>query len=365
MGRRAGLPVVYKPTASTAVFWCRFTLDGVRHRLSTGCRDQGAAEAEARRLHGLASLGKLPGGKQRRVPAYARTPLIDQVVKYLEWARANGKADSYVRKQEGHLARYMTRWQSIDQITTKAIEEYKVDRRTENQKLRLTTLYKELVTLSRLLHWCKKAGHLDDVPHFDRFKPVTDYVPPNTTPEEIDRVLRELPDRKTHPKRLPVREFYVVQWSQGLRPCDVQRLLWHHVDMAAKKITIAASNDKARTGRVLPMTKESIAVFRELAKRPHAAMEPVFGNRSYRRSLQLAIERAGVSRFTPHGFRHARLTELASETRDTAAVQFIAGHKNLSTTDRYVRSRTERAQAVFDAVSGKQRMDKRKRKSYT
>lgn len=356
MGRRAGLPTVFIPTGSTAVYWCRFTVDGKRYRVSTGSRDHGAAEKEAQRLHGLAQLGSLQVGSKRQRFSAAFGSVETLAAQYLVWSRATGKAESYIVKQEGHLNRFISRWPTLDKVTPNEIERYKVSRADDDPPPRMTTLYKELVTLSRFLHWCKRAGHLDVVPEFERVKPVTDYVPPDTTPEEVARVLAELPNHETHPKRYPVREFYTVQWSQGLRPGDVQRLLWSHIDLGRKRITIAASNDKARTLRVVGMSKETARALAEMATRSHHQDSPVFGRRSFRRSLDLAIARAGVTRFTPHGFRHARLTELASSTRDTASVQFVAGHKNLSTTDRYVRSRTERTEKLFDEMpdSGKQ-----------
>ena len=61
-------------------------------------------------------------------------------------------------------------------------------------------------------------------------------------------------------------------------------------------------------------------------------------------------ERAGVTRMTTHVFRHARLGELASASPDTAAIQFAASHESLATTDRYVRSRSERTGLVFGAA---------------
>lgn len=349
MGRRSGVPQLYHPT-DVQVWWCRFTVDGQRYRLSTGTRERGAAEKEAQRLHGLAQLGKLKTGRRRQRYAVALGSVELLANQYLVWTRATGRAESYVVKQEGHLNRFIERWPTLDRITTAEVELYKVARAAEPEPPRMTTLYKELVTLSRFLTWCKKSGHLDAVPAFERVKPVTDFVPPDTTPEQVAAVLAALPSRETHPKRYPVREFYTVQWSQGLRPGDVQRLLWSHIDLPRKRITIAASNDKARTLRTVGMSKEAARVLAALAKLPHEQAAPVFGRRSFRRSLDLAVARAGVDRFTPHGFRHARLTELASSTRDTASVQFVAGHKNLSTTDRYVRSRTERTEKLFDEM---------------
>jgi integrase len=252
-------------------------------------------------------------------------------------------------------AHFCSRWQRLEQVTGKAIEKYKVDRQAEDNGrgglVGLTTTYKELVTLSRFLRWCKRQGHLVEVPEFDRFRPVSNYRPPDLTAEVVRTLLAELPDQKTHHNRRPVREFFTVQWAQAMRPGEVMTLTWQDVDLERKRVTVRAANDKARAGRTIGLADEAYQTLKTLAKAPHLTTARIFDRCDYRVSLRLAGVKVGLPDVTPHHLRHARLSEMASVTRDVAAVQYMAGHKNLSTTDRYVRSRTERTEGLIKALS--------------
>lgn len=251
-------------------------------------------------------------------------------------------------------AHFLPRWSRLSELTTAALDAYPTERaREETQRGKppsTVTIYKELVTMSRFLRWCVRAGHLDAVPVFDRVRPVSDHKPPDLTRDDVEAVLARLPTRAEHPKRYAVRERYTVQWAQGLRDGDVAAMRWSDVDLRAGRLTIRQSTDKARTGRVVELAAASRAVLAELAKAPHVPAGLIFGRADLRASLDKACKAAGVERFSTHGFRHARLSELASRSHNTAAIQLIAGHRNLTTTDRYVRSRVEATGEVFRAA---------------
>jgi integrase len=258
-------------------------------------------------------------------------------------------------KQAMHFrAHFLPRWERLSDLTTQAIDAYPAARareKTQRKKAPTTvTIYKEMVTLSRFLRWCARQGYIDAVPPFERVRPVSDHKPVDLTREEMDRLLPELPTRHTHPKRKPVRERYTVQWAQGIRDGDVATLRWADVDLKRGLLTIRQSNDKARVGRVLELAKPARDVLDDLAKLRPLPSSLVFGRADYRNSLNAACTRAGVERITTHGFRHSRLSELGASTRDAAAIQFIAGHKHMATTDKYVRSRTTRTGAAYAAA---------------
>ncbi len=367
MGRKPGVPQLYQPRGTT-IWWCRFTVNGTRYRKSTGTRDHAKASAEAQRLHGEALLGRQSARKQRVPSTCATGPLALLFAEYIEWTRACGKAPSYIVKQEMHYrAHFQDHWTKLEQITGKSIEGYKVARVTNPE--RTTSVYKELVTLSRFLRWCKKQGLIDSLPEFDRFKPVTDYVPLDMTRKEVKRLLAAMPDRRTHHNRRAVREFFTVQWAQAMRPGEVMKLRWHDVDLEKRRVTIRQLADKTRDkdGRTIGMASEAHAVFASMAKSvAHLPTSFIFGKCTFRESLRIAARKVGVSdEITPHHLRHARISELAGSTRDVAAVQFFAGHKNLSTTDRYVRSRTERTEMMLWELEGDAVASKKKRNSGT
>ncbi len=241
------------------------------------------------------------------------------------------------------------RWKSIKDITAAAIDQYKVERTRAGAKP--PTIYKALVTLSRFFKWAKRHGHIDHIPEFERVKPVSDYKPPDLTPEDMRLLLAELPNRASHPKHYPAREFFTVMWAQGMRAGELMSLTWADVDLERDRLTVRASRDKARVGRTIALARESVDILSEMAQRKPLLVSRVFGVFDLRVSLERAAERAKLPHVTSHHLRHARLSELASSSHDVAAVQYFAGHQSLTTTDRYVRSRTERTEELLRGLN--------------
>ncbi len=353
MGRRPGVPTVYLPDGKT-IHMCAFTAHGVRHRVSTGERDHGRALEAATKLQAEALLRR-PVKRRRRASHSDQASLELLSGLYLENVEASGCARSYYVKQVMHFrAHFLPRWARLSDLTTEAIERYASERShelTQTKKAPSTvTIYKEMVTLSRFLRWAKRAGHLDTIPDFDRVRRVSDHKTPDLTADDVRAVLAQLPTRHTHPRRYAVRERYTVQWAQGMRDGEIATLRWSDVDLAGGRVTVRQGNDKARQGRTVELAAAARAVLEELAKDTPVPTALVFGRADLRAALTAACTKAGRPRITTHVFRHARLSELAAATHDTAAIQYLAGHKSLATTDRYVRSRTERTGKVFDAA---------------
>ena len=368
MGRRAGAPAVYLPPGKLT-YLARFTVNGRRYRVSTGETDRERASEAAERL---AAEIKLHGRARvtRRVGHASQTALEALSGEYLAGVEASGAAPLYFKAQAKHFrAHFLPRWDRLpDMLTPGAFDRYKVDRSREktNRKRKVSpvTIYKELVTLSMFLKWCKRQGYIDAVPEIERVRPVSDYDAPNLSEPQIAALLAELPRREQHPKRLPVYEYHAVQWTQGMRPGEIATLQWSDVDLERRRITIRQRNDKARaTGdRVIGMSALAHAILTAEASRASRCIGLVFGRRTFRASIKLAATRAGLPPVTPHHLRHARLTELAGLSQDVAALQMLAGHKHLSTTDRYVRSRTERTADLLAVADSDTRSDTPTRK---
>lgn len=371
MGRRPGAPSVFLPPGRIT-YLCRFTANRIRYnRVSTGETDPERAVEAARRLQAEALLH----GRRRvvRRASHAASTSLDALsADYLETVEASGASPLYFKAQAKHFrAHFLKRWTRLpDVLKPGAIDRYVVERAQEKtnrkRKVSKVTVYKELVTLSMFLKWCRRRGLIDEVPDFERVKPVSTYDAPDLTSEQVALLLAELPRRAEHPKRLPVYEYHAVQWSQGMRPGEIATLQWSDVDLERRRITIRQRNDKARAAQdrvigMAPLAYEILAAERKRAGKPIGL---VFGRRTFRASIKLAAKRVGLPPVTPHHLRHARLTELAGASQDVAALQHLAGHKHLSTTDRYVRSRADRTQTLLDSgtVSGTTARKKGKRR---
>jgi integrase len=365
VGRRPGIPVIFLDVDHGDVYQYRFTVKGERFRGSTGHRDHGEAENFANTIFANALKGRKPPRRYHRYGgALAQAPLIQLFAEFVA-SLALKKAASYTEKLESHFrAHFSQRWAMLDDIIKPgAIDQYASDRlsgkapahedkprRPRPKNASSVTVAKELVTLSRFLKWCKKQGHIDAVPDFERVKPISDYQPPDLTPDQARALLAALPDRHSHRRHFPVREFFTIQWAQGLRPGELESLRWQDVSLDRCEMTIRQSEDKARIGRKLHLAGNALAVLTELNvdALPSAL---IFGAHSFQTSLDKATEQLELDRVTPHHWRHFRLTQLGHTPGATpGALKAFAGHKHLSTTDRYMRSQARAVKALVLAA---------------
>jgi site-specific recombinase XerC len=86
---------------------------------------------------------------------------------------------------------------------------------------------------------------------------------------------------------------------------------------------------------------------------------PAKPGRGYLRAAAAAagLPKATVAALTPYSLRHARTVNLLEASGNLLGVGFLVGHKHVSTTDRYLRSRHRHAVDVLakatQRVSGK------------
>jgi integrase len=356
VGRRPSPPRVYRDEAHGEVWQYSFTVAGRRYRGSTGERDREKAQAVAERLWLDAHRGRPPERKPRARDRHAVPSDLESL--FALFIDSLTKSRGYVVKMESHYrAHFADRWASIEEITGPEIERYAADRlRTITRLGKPTspvTVHKELVTLSRFLRWAKRNGLAEEIPAFDRPEPISNYQPPDYTPAQVRKLLAALPDRQAHPKRMPVREFFTVQWAQAFRPdVELGSLRWGDVNLRKREITIRQANDKAREGRTVGLAPEAYRVLSAMAK--GLALIPdalVFGRHNYRASLLKAAKALGLPALTRHSLRHFRLTQLGhSPGTAVASLKFFAGHKHMATTDRYVRSRTKATKDMLRAL---------------
>jgi len=82
----------------------------------------------------------------------------------------------------------------------------------------------------------------------------------------------------------------------------------------------------------------------------------IFGNHDYRTPLRAAAKAAGIEahraeRATPYDFRHPRLTHLGQVSSNLSGIMFLAGHRQPSTTAKYMRPQKAAAEEVLQAAA--------------
>ena len=218
-----------------------------------------------------------------------------------------------------------------------------------------STITKELSALRGFLAHCEEEGLLGEAPRIKAppRKAVGTRASVRRTVqlslEQVQKILSELPVtyRATKP-----RAFYTLLWETGLRKATLERLVASDYRAADEVLEIRDEADKARFGRVLPLTPKARAVLDEVCREPGE----IFGKRDMRTTLRRAAQRAGLSEgdvaaLSNHDFRHARTTYLLEHSDNLVGVAFLLGHKEITTTNRYVKPRQKAARSVLAAAN--------------
>ena len=337
----------------TGYYYTRFTHQGKRYDKSTGCRNRGPAQRKATEIY-----NKVVRGQVARPPHDALKRPIDELLG--EWLAEvyDTRSKEWARTCEVYSSAYwQTRWTMLVDITNGSIRKY-ISQRSRSRtkkgtKLSPVSLSKELSALRRFLKWCKRMDYIQELPSWEAPEVVSDFEPVCLTKEEVKALLAELPTKEKHFRRMPCREFFIVMWATSFRTGTLARLLWDDVDLKKGAIAVRASADKKRHKRTVPLTQAAIDALKSMS--PGVGL--VFGVHDFRASLRSAAERAGIdkkdaARLTNHSIRHSRLTHLASNSKNIAAIQHMAGHKDLASTMRYVHGSEENARALLDEVDG-------------
>ncbi len=110
---------------------------------------------------------------------------------------------------------------------------------------------------------------------------------------------------------------------------------------------------KNSTGKRILLSPQLINLFREWTLKSGIRQGPLFmcndewpTYRSIQHAYDKAFKAAGIPFSGTHILRHASLSEAQETSGDIKVTQTLAGHKNISTTDRYAKARDHRIKEV-------------------
>jgi site-specific recombinase XerD len=348
MGRRAtGLRIVSGRRARDP-YYARFTLHGRRYYLSTRTRDPRVAADRGRALYEQLASGR----SVSQATLSVQRDLDEWAARYLEHVEATGSAERFAMQLVHMRAHILPRFASLLQLEDPgAWRDYMTARGQAG--VSASTVQKELSTLRGLARWCRDHQLIERLPDIKAPMRHRTHTSSALTPEQVEALLAQLPERIARGPRKgrPIRARYVFAFETGLRPATVSRIRVEDYDPAKKVLQIRDEVDKNRFGRVLPLSTRAWQTLE--AVMPESG--PIFGSYLPHDLFKRAARAAGLppylaARASPYLLRHARLTQLASTSADLRGIGYLAGHRDLRTTSRYVHGDVHAAARVLEAA---------------
>jgi len=326
---------------------------GVRHRLTLGVRgDRATAEAEVARLEreGFETRklvrGSLPVYRFEDVPVDLGALVAD----YAGELRRLERTPGYIADEVRRLLRVMGRAgaQTIEDLTTSTIAKALADLATtahgQNQHRRaLVALFEWLVRI-------EKWDRANPAKRVRRLRHRSDRVRRALRDEERDRLLAVVP-----PERAALYRFMLMT---GLRCQETASVRVSDLSLDMGTMTVRASIAKSGSRSVLPLTRSTVALLREVT----AGLEPdalVFPGRVSTRTFYGDLERAGIPRVTAdgvldlHALRVSFCSALARADVPLQTAQKLMRHRSVDlTSSLYTRLSTADLAAAVARIEG-------------
>jgi site-specific recombinase XerD len=175
---------------------------------------------------------------------------------------------------------------------------------------------------------------------------VFDRIPVPKKPSKLPVVLSlgEVEEFFSCLQSLKYRAILMTAYAGGLRVEEVTALRISDID--SRRMVLRVTQGKRCKDRDVMLSDHALIVLREYwkAARPVDFLFPGRGKTGYitessvNRAVKQAIKRSSITKVvTPHTLRHSFATHLLEAGTDVRTIQILLGHRNLSTTARYLR----------------------------
>lgn len=227
----------------------------------------------------------------------------------------------------------------LDEIGPEHLQRFKADRR----HLANCTVNKSLTQLRTMLRVAARWGVIEAVPvRFDMLKE------PTTVMEfyDFDEYDQLIAAARDHSSLLLV--MVLLGGDAGLRSGEIRGLEWKSINFRQGLLTVEQSEyngqltlPKHEKVRTVPMTGRLAKALKEHrhlqgSRVLYQANGEPLSRHSLFRSLERLCKEAGLTFKSPHKLRHTFCSHLAMRGAPARAIQELAGHANLHTTQRYM-----------------------------
>lgn len=302
------------------IWWCDYSVDGVRKRESCETRDRDEAIAYLNRKQGRLASGEL------LTPD--RVTVRDLLTLLLEDYEIRGVAQLYIAtlKVKSILLPKLGDIKA-PKLSSARIKEYVAGRL---KVVKPGTVNREL----GLLHRAFQLGFNQDPPLVARvpyFPKLTEDDPRKgfLKPESYQELLFELPEE--------LRLLFVVAYHVGLRKGALLRIKWSQVDLKSQTIWMAGRKSNRKPEPIAVPIYGDMAKFIEM--QPQSS-EYLFARgakpiRDFRESWDLACQRAGLPGLLFHDLRRTAVRNLRRAGVEEGVIMKITGHRTRSVFERY------------------------------
>lgn len=239
----------------------------------------------------------------------------------------------YEWKQRMFNTRFLPRWADlpISAVTPAMLEQYREERRTDG--LAVATLNRHVALLKHVFSFAVREDWLEKSParrvKLEKENNARDRI---LTADEFDAL-----QTNSAPHLQAVN---LIAYCTGMRRGEILGLRWDRVDFKTGFIRLKAEDTKTNDGRIIPMVPELTALLRGRYKVRQLGEDRVLllnGKpiRSIRTAFANACERAGISGFRLHDFRHTALSNLRLAGVDHLTMMKWSGHKTMDVFKRY------------------------------
>jgi integrase len=325
------------------LWYIRFRYKGRRYRESTGSRRKKVAiDLLKKRIAEVQDSTFSPAGSRMKLKDLLRLTTSN-------YEKNGRRSIDRLGNLHSHLERLLGADTPVDQIHER-IDAYTTKRRDEGANP--GTINRELSALRRGFRLAIKARRLATMPLFELFDE-RDYVRTGfPEPEEVERIIDELPDRMK-----PVARFLSIS---GWRLGEALGLEWRNVDAKAGEIRIERTQTKGREVRIYPygenaelteLIEERRAATKAWSEENDAIVPLVFwhpGVDDQRRpvalpnelhwaskAFRLAAKRAKCGHIRCHDLRRYVARRLIRSGVEESVAMKLLGHKTASVFKRY------------------------------
>lgn len=332
-------------------FYIVWREDKKRRCQKAGVTPAQALEAKKRKEFELAGRSVLGSGKKISRSKDHTLAIEDAVLDFLEFVRIKKRPNTYKRYRAvmDHFKAFFRPYTHIEAITPADIDAYRDERLKEKnpwgKPITPRNINYEVSTIRTFFYYLQRFRDPAISNPAAKLKAlaVTKRVVDTYTEEELEKFFQAC----TPEERAIFKTFYYT----GLREQELTYLYWSDLNLQKGILTVKAklSEDfipKDWEEREIPMHPKLVAVLKALPHRHEALVFPSFRgnpNGHLLRLLKTIVERSKLSgHWYLHKFRKTFATRALEKGADIRTVQSLLGHKNITTTARYLSTSTDK-----------------------